>query len=104
MLARVLCRSSHDETTHGGDDCLTYVVEMFAIYGLVEVIDQKEFQIMETYTDGLCDIEVKAGIMSILDVGAGSTLRQWQFGSLGDRWLLGWRIIKVDNEFEWGRM
>lgn len=42
--------------------------------------------------------------MSILDVGAGSTLRQWLFVSLGDSWLLGWRIVEVDNDFEWGRM
>lgn len=41
MLAGVLCRESHDQTIHGGDSHITYVVGMFAIYGLVKFMNQE---------------------------------------------------------------
>ena len=37
----IMQRSSHDETTHGGDGRITYVAGIFAVYGLVQVMDQK---------------------------------------------------------------
>jgi len=32
--------SSYDGTTHGGDGCFSYVAGMFAMYGLVDIMDQ----------------------------------------------------------------
>ena len=49
-------RSPHDEMRHDGDCYTIYVTVMFAIYKLIEVMDQEGFDLWRTHTGGLCGI------------------------------------------------
>lgn len=49
-------RSSHDEMTHHGNYCIIYVAWMFAIYRLIQFMDQEGSTLWRTHTNGLCGI------------------------------------------------